>query len=73
MFNNVKRDLMGIYISVPKEDQGKQPEELPRNVKVLKSILAKSQIPADLAFDEGMKADEFFLVLGNGPSNSSGP
>jgi hypothetical protein len=65
--NDVKRDLMGFYISVPKELSGKNINDLPKDINTLHSTFLKAHIPVIWALD-AMKPDEFYLVVGNGPA-----
>jgi hypothetical protein len=64
LFSNVKADLLGVWISVPKD--ANKVEDLSPNAKKLADILTASEIQFGFGRDEIAK-DQLFLVVGNGP------
>jgi hypothetical protein len=67
LFSNVRPDLVGLYVSIPKNLAGKKMDELPPNLATLLKILSAAEIPGKgVAVDE-LKDDEFYLVVGNAP------
>jgi hypothetical protein len=68
LFSNVRPDLTGLYISISKIHEGKPFEKMPKDIRTLATILAAANIPGKgYALDDGMKEDEFYLVVGNAP------
>jgi hypothetical protein len=54
-----------MYIGVRKDTKLEEP---PPNARTVGDILHAAEIPWDFAYgDDKMKADEFYIVIGNGP------
>lgn len=71
MFNNLRRDLVGLSISVSKkylhEDKTMKPSEFPPNVQKLAQILVQAGIGGEWSWNDGLKDDDFAIAIGNGP------
>jgi hypothetical protein len=65
-FTNVRPDLTGLWISVPKSLSGKKIEDTPKNIQTLAKILNGANIAWRFAIDQ-ISDNEFYLVIGNAP------
>ena len=66
LFNDLRPDLTGLHVSVPKALLGKTLDESTPNLKTLVELLQAAQIPWIAAFDD-LKDDEFYLAVVNAP------
>ena len=67
-FSNIRPDLTGLYIGVPKEQVGKKNEELPKNLATLLRIFSAAQLRGNgIATDDTLKGDQFAIIVGNAP------
>jgi hypothetical protein len=67
-FSDIRPDLTGLYVGVPKEQLGKKSEDLPKNLRLFLGILNRAQISGKgIALDEKATGDEFSLIVGNAP------
>jgi hypothetical protein len=64
-FSNVRPDLVGLFIGVSKETNGKI-DQAPANARTLARLLDEAGISYGVALGENKK-DEFSLVVGNAP------
>jgi hypothetical protein len=65
LFSDARPDLVGLFVSVSKETNGKI-DEMPINARTLARMLDEAGISYSWGLDE-IKKDEFFLVVGNAP------
>jgi hypothetical protein len=65
LFNKVRPDLVGLFIVVSKETNGKI-DQAPANARILAQLFEEARISYQFALDE-IKKDEFSLVVGNAP------
>lgn len=68
LFSNVRPDLAGLYVGIPKELVGKKNEELPKNLRVLLGMLNRAKVTGQgLAIDDTLTGEDFSLLVGNAP------
>jgi hypothetical protein len=66
LFSNVRPDLVGLFISIPKSASDKTIEQLPKNTRTLIGIFSRANIRGQLGLDD-IKEEEVYLVIGNAP------
>ncbi len=67
-FSDLRPDITGLYVAVPKEQIGKKNEDLPKNLGTLLGVLNRAKISGKgIAIDEKANGDDFSLIVGNAP------
>jgi hypothetical protein len=72
LFNDIRPDLVGLYLGIAKKHAGKAISDLPEHVRTLAKLLEDARIDGQWGLDkDDALGDEGVIIIGNPPSSEA--